>query len=135
MDMVIDANIVFSALIAGKGTTHELLFKDALQLHTPEFLLEEIKNHREEIAQKTKLSKEEIDLALTIIFSRINIIPAQELEKNQLPAKKISPDPDDTEYFALAIKLNCPIWSNDKRLKQQEKIKVINTTELIRILT
>ena len=132
MDLIVDANVIFSALIAGQGMTHELLFRNTLQLHSPEFIQEEIKKHKVEITQKTKLSEQEIDLALSILFSRIKIIPSQ--ETNLIQAEKISPDPDDSEYFALAIKLKCPIWSNDKRLKQQDKIKIINTTELIKLL-
>jgi len=33
-------------------------------------------------------------------------------------------------YFALALKMKCPIWSNDKRLKEQKTIKIISTDEL-----
>lgn len=40
----------------------------------------------------------------------------------------------DSEYFALALKLNCAIWSNDKRLKQQDKIKVYSTEDLVKVL-
>lgn len=56
------------------------------------------------------------------------------MEANLIPTEGICPDPDDSEYFALAMKLRCTIWSNDKRLKQQEKVNIINTTELIGIL-
>ena len=45
-------------------------------------------------------------------------------------AKKLSPDPKDTEYLALALKLNCAFWSNDKKLKTQNKIKVYSTEDL-----
>lgn len=47
MDLVVDANVIFSALIAGQGKTHELLFNNTLQLYAPEFLLEELRKHRE----------------------------------------------------------------------------------------
>jgi len=46
-------------------------------------------------------------------------------------AKSISPDPDDSDFFALALKLNCPIWSEEKKLKKQLEVKVVNTSELI----
>ena len=47
-------------------------------------------------------------------------------------AERISPDPKDTSYFALALKLNCPIWSNDKKLKEQNKIKIYSTEEIVK---
>ena len=37
-------------------------------------------------------------------------------------------------YFALALKLNCAIWSNDKKLKEQNKIQVCSTHELSKII-
>lgn len=40
MDLVVDANILFSVLIK-KGKTEELLFKDTIHLFAPEFLFDE----------------------------------------------------------------------------------------------
>ena len=51
-----------------------------------------------------------------------------------LKQKKISPDINDTEYFALALKLKCSIWSNDKKLKKQNKVKVYSTEEIVRVI-
>jgi len=49
-------------------------------------------------------------------------------------AEKLTPDLDDMTYFALALKLNCAIWSNDKKLKEQNKVEVYNTYELSKII-
>ena len=38
----------------------------------------------------------------------------------------------DVLYFALALKLKCGIWSNDKKLKEQNKVKVYCTGELLK---
>jgi predicted nucleic acid-binding protein len=32
-------------------------------------------------------------------------------------AREICPDENDGDYFAVALELNCAIWSNDKKLK------------------
>ena len=45
-------------------------------------------------------------------------------------AERISPDFFDAPYFALALKLECPIWSNDKKLKQQKRIEIFSTEEM-----
>ncbi len=37
----------------------------------------------------------------------------------------------DAPYFALALHLNCAIWSGDKALKGQLKVKVFNIKELV----
>lgn len=36
-------------------------------------------------------------------------------------------------YFALALKLKCPIWSNDKKLKEQNIITIYHTHELSKL--
>ena len=47
-------------------------------------------------------------------------------------ARKISPDEKDTVYLALALKLRCGLWSNDKDLKEkQNSVQVYSTEELI----
>lgn len=46
--------------------------------------------------------------------------------------KKISPDPNDADYFALALMLKCPIWSNDKELLKQNVVRIYSTGELIK---
>ncbi len=131
MDIVVDANVLFSVLISSEGKTAELLFSNKFTLYAPEFIFEEIEKYKEEILKKSNLSEEDFNLALLIIKSRIHIIPASEFKSYLGRAEQICPDPNDTEYFMLALFLNCPIWSNDKKLAEQESIKVISTTELL----
>ncbi|HLD10584.1 MAG TPA: PIN domain-containing protein [Candidatus Nanoarchaeia archaeon] len=131
MDLIIDANILFSALISSEGRTFDFIFNDRFRLYAPEFLLEEIKNHREEIITKSGLSYENFNLLFDILLGRIAFIPRTEFNSFRKLAKEISPDINDTEYFALALKLNCAIWTNDKILKNQERIKVYSTQELL----
>ena len=134
MELVTDANIAISALIASQGMTANLLFADTLKLSAHELLLKEIIKHKKEILKKSKFPEKEFELALSLIFSRIKLVPFSKFEKCIQKAKKISPDQNDIEYLALALKLNCPLWSNDKLLKTQREITVINTTELIKKL-
>jgi predicted nucleic acid-binding protein len=52
-------------------------------------------------------------------------------------ANKISPHGGETKddpYFALALSLNCPIWSDEKAFKKQSKVKVYSTSELLKRL-
>jgi predicted nucleic acid-binding protein len=134
MDVVIDANIVMSALINASGSSCELLFSDKLSLSAPEFLKEEIEKHKEEILTKTGLTEEDLNVAISILFTKIKLVPFSEFKQHAQKAKSICPDPDDTEYFALAMALKCPVWSNEKRLKNQEMIKIIDTSEMIHLL-
>jgi len=66
--------------------------------------------------------------------SETKIIPIEEFRHQESMAKEISPDPDDVAYLALALHLGCPLWSNDKALKKQTKVKVYSTQELLQRL-
>ncbi len=130
MDLIVDANVIFAALIQ-EGKNYELLFRREFHLFTPDFIIIEIEKHKEEILAKTKRSSAEFEQVLEILKRRIALIPMEELVPFVEQAETLTPDPDDMAYFALALKLNCSLWSNDKALKQQNKIKVYNTTEVV----
>jgi len=129
MDIVADANVIFSSLIKG-GKTAELLLSFSLNLFTPEFVIEEIEEHKEEIFKKG-ISEDELSSTIGLLKEIIRIIPKEDFLDKLEEAKNISSDIDDVTYFALALKLNCPIWSNDKRLKEQNIVKVYSTVDLI----
>lgn len=134
MELVIDANIVISALISFDGKTRALIFLKNDSLISPEFILKEVEKYREIIINKSGLNKKLFEIAKSLIFSRIKLIPVSEFKDFLPKAKEICPDENDEEYFALALSKNIPIWSNDKKLKEQDKIKVYNTIELINLL-
>ena len=48
MELIVDANIVFAALVK-EGLTIELLLEPELHLSAPEFLLKKLKNTKEDI--------------------------------------------------------------------------------------
>ena len=132
MELVIDANILFSALIK-ENITRKLLLYDEFILYAPKFILEEFFDKLPELSEKTEV--DEITLTIKsqelIVLSNMQIIPHENFQDYLEKAKQISPDKDDVMYFALALKLNCAIWSNDKKLKEQNTIQVYSTDELI----
>ena len=131
MLLVVDANALFSALIASKGITRTLFSSIKLEFISPEFIEEEIDKYFSEIVLKSKCSEKDVRIALNLLLARIKIIPSIEYESLRDVARKISPDPKDAEYFAIALAFNCPLWSNDKKLKLQSEVKVFSTSELI----
>ena len=133
MDVIIDANILFAALIKD-GKTIECLLEKNVHLFAPEFLMEEFRAHKEEILKKTKRTPEEFNEILEIFQDIITFIPKEECSQFLSRAETISQDKDDAAYVAVALKMNIPLWSNDKKLKQQQEIKVYSTKELLEIL-
>ena len=132
MLIVVDANPLISILIK-PGKPIDLLFRDELELAAPELLFEEINNNKSIIISKSGLSKNEIDGLILILKERIKVFSEQEFFPFRQKAIEICPDPKDVAYFALALNLNCPIWSNEKKLKEQKEVKVYATHDLIGI--
>ncbi len=132
MDLVIDANVLFSALIKD-SFAYNLLFSDVFHIFTPEYIFTELEKHKDEILEKTERTTEEFFRLVETLKRRIVIVPLEELVPYVEEAEKLTPDIDDMAYFALALKLRCGIWSNDKKLKKQNKIEVYNTYELSKI--
>lgn len=129
MDLVIDSNILFAALIK-ESTTSEILFKHTL--YAPEFIFEEFRKYKEYLKGKTKRTGEEFGDLFDLFERNVILIPKEEIELSISEAEKISLDEKDVLYLALALKLKCGIWSNDKKLKAQKIVKVYSTEELLK---
>ncbi len=133
MLLILDANILFSALIKNSKAA-ELILSDKIDFITPEFVIAEFKKYKKDIIEKTHRSDEEFQKFFTILSSRIEIIPSEELKPFIDNAKETCPDNKDVPYFAAALKYKCPILSQDSELKKQDEIKVYNIKELIELL-
>jgi len=132
MKLILDANILFAALIK-EGLTAELLISDKLQLFAPEFLLIEFSKYKDLILKKTRRNEQDFKQFLDLLKDQITIVPKKVITPFIDKTDKISPDPKDTVYLALAIAIKANIWSNDKKLKQsQTKINVFSTEELLK---
>jgi len=132
--MVADTNILFT-FFWKDSFTKKLILNKSLVLISPELALEEINKYRDEIILKTKISENEFisfrrELALLIGF--ISIEKYSDLFPKVLELNPI--DKNDIDFIALSLKLNLPLWSNDKALKKLEFIKVYSTFELIALL-
>jgi len=133
MLLVVDANVILSILIA-KGSKHKLFFSNKVSLSSPDRLLFEIGKHWKELSEKSGLSEKDLEMEFAAIRMQMKTFSMDELSGWMKEASATSPDPDDAEYFALALKLGCPLWSEEKKLKKQSKVKVYNTPELLQEL-
>ncbi len=134
MDLVLDANVLFSALIR-QDTTFRLVLHDNIHLYAPEFLLIELAKYKEVILQKTGKSAVEFEDVLAILRRYIIFVPIEDFISHLAEAERTSPDPKDVAYLALALKMDIPIWSNDKALQtKQNSIKVLSTKDIVGLL-
>ena len=129
MDLVIDSNVLFAALLKNSGTS-DILFKH--KLYAPEFIFEEFRKYKGYLKGKTKRTEENFNELFNLFERNVILIPKEEIEPFIEKTEKISPDAKDVPYLALAIKLRCSLWSNDRNLKEkQNTILVYSTEELI----
>ena len=133
MLLVLDANILFSILIR-MSRTLELLLNSKLEIVSPDFILDEFIKHKDEISNKSGLDYSQLLTSIVLLGEKISFVAVEEYKTFLPRAVEISPDKDDVDYFVLALKLNCAIWSNDKNLKDQDKIKIYSTQELVELL-
>ena len=136
MKLVVDANILFAALIKNHVTRRLLLFLDH-ELYAPEFILDEVYEHMAELEFKTGLSSVKIKEILEELIkdAKIALVPANQFKTKLSEGKASVVDSDDVPYIALALYLSCPVWSNDKNLKKQSEVKIISTEEVMAGLT
>jgi len=119
------------SLLIAKSSKHKLFFSGKQDIISPDIILFEIGKHWDEISGKSRLSKWELSLEFSVVREQVTIFYFEK-SKWLKEGVKISPDPDDAEYFALAPKFNCPIWSEDRPLKeQQSKVEVLDIRKLL----
>ena len=134
--LVVEANIIFSALIKQSYNFKLLSVLGGLgiKLYSPEFVFEEIKKREEKILRFSKLNADELKFILDKLFKAIEIAPKSKYELFLDESKQIfSEHLKDAPYFALALSLNSPIWSDEKAFKKQSKVKIFSTSDLSKL--
>ncbi len=134
MDLVIDANILFAALLV-ENVSAKLIYNHNIHLYAPDFLFEEFEKYKQLLLEKSNRTEEEFNIAMKLLKKKIRIIAKEEFQSYLEKALQISPDHKDAAYFAIALKMKIPLWSNDKQLKgKQNIITVYSTHELVKLL-
>lgn len=133
---VIDTNILIGALVKDNSFKARLLKKQNFLFYFPDYGLIEIDKFRNYICSKRERNNPiapSFDYAIKFLLESITIIPGP-LYQDQLSCaytlmEKI--DPKDTPFLALALHLECPIWSDDAHLKQQSRVPCYSTGEFL----
>lgn len=133
MRVVVDTNILFS-FFWEDSLTRKLLITSNFELISPEIAQGETERYSSEICKKLKITSREFKEQFKKLKEVIKFVKRGEYSQFLKEAESISPDKADVEFFALCLKYNCFLWSNDSALKQQEKIKVLSTEEIIELM-
>jgi len=135
MRLVVDTNILFSFFKKDSLIRELLTSFEIFELYTPSLGIKELLKNREEICRKSKISESEFKEAMEDMELFVGTVPDENFKDFGSEAKKILGEHiKDISYFALALSLNCGIWSNEKRFKKQSKVKIFSTEDLLEIL-
>lgn len=127
--IVIDANIIISALLGGKPSI--ILFDGTYKFSTTEFTIDEVKKYIPRLAKK--LGVEEIKLHYLLENLSIFIYSKSFYKKEFSKAKRLIGhiDPKDVDVLALALKFETYVWSQDKHLDECGYEKLLKTHNFI----
>lgn len=133
MRLIVDSNEIISALIK-EGMTRTIITSDRIEFYSLEYVMDEIKKHMGYIVQKSYMNKREVELLFRLFMQNILLIPEEDIKLKMNEAVKIMKDIDlnDSPILACALAVaNDGIWSEDKHLEKQNKIKVWKTKDLL----
>lgn len=127
--IIVDANIILSALLGGKPSN--ILFDSRFQFVTTEFTLKEVKKYFSTLEKKLEVSQQKLLSLLKEL--PIEAYPRSFYEDKLKEAQKLifHIDKKDVEILALAIKLETFIWSQDKHFEKSGYKKFLNTYDFI----
>jgi predicted nucleic acid-binding protein len=114
MQLVLDANVIFSALLKGKPLFMLIeLRKRGVELITPNFLVDEFFWKVEELSKGLGISEQQTIQSFAKLLSElVRVVPKKKYRRFLSKAKQISPHIKDAPYFALSLAFNkAPIWS------------------------
>lgn len=133
--LVVDSNVVLSSIIS-RGHSFLVFFlnysSNKLNFVAPQYVIEELKNHANELIEKSKLPSFIVQEDFEFILEKIKLIPESVYENRIEEAREILKGHEkDAPYLALALKFNCKIFSGDKTLKSIILDNVITPKELL----
>jgi putative PIN family toxin of toxin-antitoxin system len=121
MKVVVDTNIVFSAILNANSSIGQILLYsgESIEFYSSSYLQVEIRNHLNKIQKRTNLDNATLSELIEILYSKINFISEELIPREILIiadnfTREI--DFDDVLFVALSIHLQCELWTGDKSL-------------------
>lgn len=142
MKIVVDTNIIFSALLNSDSTIGDLLFNSEkhFEFYSCSYMRYEIQKHWERLKKISKLSDKQLQVSYTQVLSKLKFINEEIIpEETWLASQEITKgiDIDDIDFVALTKFLKATLWTGDKMLcnglKTLQFKRLLNTQELLEL--
>ena len=117
MRLVADANVLLSALIAGRARV-ALTHPSVQEVYAAVATLDEVHEYVSALARKKRLPLDV--LLLTLAALPVIVVERAEYERKLPDATRRlgRRDPDDIDVLALALHMSVPVWSNDDDFRE-----------------
>lgn len=133
MKLILDFNILFSILKPNSAAS-AIFSRPDIELVAPEEIADEFEKWTTECKKKSGLPEAAFNERVQFVSSQILLVGADAYSKYFGEAFSLISDEGDVPYMALGLATGLSIWSNDKGLAKQDKVKVYTTAELIEFL-
>ncbi len=135
MKVIVNTNRLIAALVRD-GLARAILREAKFSCITLGLNKEELSRHKQEILRKAQMSEDELDLSVAKLFQSTILLPDELVAKYMPTAKRIMDaiDPADTPFIAAAMACQCAIWSDDRHFRQQNKVRILTTQDMKRLL-
>lgn len=139
MKIVVDSNIVFSAILNSDGNIGQLILEGSeyFDFFSIGLLKDEILNHKKKILQIGHFSEEQFTKVYLLVLSKITFVEDIVLSTNDLmSAYELVKDIDENDamFVALSSCLNAKLWTGDKKLirglSRKNYLNTLTTSEL-----
>lgn len=118
--VVVDTNIIFSALLREQSQFLQLLLDGKHDFFVCELILMELFKHKEKIIRLSQLSENEVIKLYYLLLKRLHVYKEELITaENWRQAYRLceSVDGDDTPHVALTLELEGLLWTGDSKLK------------------
>jgi predicted nucleic acid-binding protein len=139
MKIIVDTNIVFSAILNSQGKIGQLIINGSkfFKFYTVRLLKHEIWEHKDKILKISGFSNQQFIKSYEAITKRIAFVDEILIsDKELLDAVNLVADIDENDalFVALTNHVNGKLWTGDKKLisglKKKRYLKTISTNDM-----
>lgn len=142
MKVVVDSNIVFSAMLNPESSIGDIILnsQETFTFYGCEYLREEINNHKDKIIKIAGYDERELNEVEFLIYRQIEFvtestIPFEFWQKAADLVREV--DMDDISHVALSLFLAIKLWTGDKLLikglTQKGFSNIVTTEEVLQL--
>lgn len=139
MKIIVDTNIVFSAILNSQGKIGQLIINGSkfFTFYTVGLLKDEIEEHKDKILKISEFTNDQFIKSYETITKRITFVDEILIsDKELIKALDLVADIDENDalFVALTNHLNGKLWTGDKKLitglQRKGYSKILSTDEL-----